>query len=666
MTMDQMEQRRIVIIDARLARHELLQKRLGPSFHYDDYIRGSDAYDQLCHNNADIAMVFVGDDLNTDVMDMMLQMRRHGFSYIDAVLLLDRADEKRINQGYRSGYDLVLMGNMDEEAFSNVIEWRLMRSRQLKETERSFTEHSILHEKGTAVVSAVISEGMYRRLGGTKLQTFVKKTYMYEMLRSLQKEEGYYRCSEADIDPIVQASALYDVGMLEVPDEIVRAERPLTEEEKEIVRRHCSAGRALVKECVENVKLPVVGWSETLCLYHHERYDGKGYPSGLAGHDIPLAAAVCGIVDAYLALRNTRPWRPACRQDQAMDMIRHGECGVFDPVLVEHLGLVADRLEHKRIDITFESTDVIHQMQSRFYQEACSRSTDSDETAAVSQIQFLAELSHDIIFEYTSDPSVLYLSEHASDKFGLPSRVENPLMDARIRTILDKHELEKIWQKIVNLKDHYDRIREDVKITYRGRKQWNRIIAAPTYRNGVLTGCIGVMNNVDGEHQIMDSLTYQAVHDPLTGLYNRNYFRSRAKELLEEHPFLNYAFVEMDVDHFKQINDTYGHTAGDQVLMRLGRIMKECTRREDMAVRLGGDEFLLFYIMDEVPDAPVKRLFERVKEDREGIPFTISCGITTTVLSGRDYEKLYRDADQALYEAKKDGRNCYRIYKENK
>jgi diguanylate cyclase (GGDEF)-like protein len=174
------------------------------------------------------------------------------------------------------------------------------------------------------------------------------------------------------------------------------------------------------------------------------------------------------------------------------------------------------------------------------------------------------------------------------------------------------------------------------------------------------------MNNVDGEHQIMDSLTYQAVHDPLTGLYNRNYFRSRAKELLEEHPFLNYAFVEMDVDHFKQINDTYGHTAGDQVLMRLGRIMKECTRREDMAVRLGGDEFLLFYIMDEVPDAPVKRLFERVKEDREGIPFTISCGITTTVLSGRDYEKLYRDADQALYEAKKDGRNCYRIYKENK
>jgi len=71
--------------------------------------------------------------------------------------------------------------------------------------------------------------------------------------------------------------------------------------------------------------------------------------------------------------------------------------------------------------------------------------------------------------------------------------------------------------------------------------------------------------------------------------FNRNHFRRRAKQLLEDYPFIHYAFVELDVDHFRQINDTCGHTAGNQVLKRLDRMMKECTRRDDMAVRLAGD-----------------------------------------------------------------------------
>ena len=93
---------------------------------------------------------------------------------------------------------------------------------------------------------------------------------------------------------------------------------------------------------------------------------------------------------------------------------------------------------------------------------------------------------------------------------------------------------------------------------------------------------------------------------------------------------------------------------------------KECTRRDDTAVRLGGDEFLLFYNFDTVPDTPVQRLFDRLKEENQksDIPLSISCGITTILLSGRDYERLYQDADRALYEAKEAGRGCCKIYTE--
>lgn len=660
MTME-VKQRRIAIIDSRQERHKLLQKRLGPSFDYEDYTKGGDAFGQLCHDNADIDMLFVGDDLmDTDAMDMLFMMRKQGFDNIDAVLILDDADARRINRGYLCGYDLVLIDGMDEEAFKNVIEWRLMKTRQLRDSRLSFSCYSMAHEKSTALMLAILHEGMMRRLGTDRNTAMRKRSYMYEMLKSLQQEKGYYWCDEKDVDAIVQASAVYDVGMLSVSDTILQAERPLTAAEKKEVEKHCEAGRKLVDKCCENIALPIVRWAEMMCASHHERYDGSGYPEGRKGHDIPLPAAVCGIVDAYTALRSRRSWRKAYDADQAMEMIRSGACGMFDPVLVFHLEKTAGKLEGKEIQVFFEDTDTLHQMRTHYYQET------GDAADAVSHVEFLAALSHDIIFEYTKSPSILYLSEHASDKFNLPSVVENPLVDARIRTILDKDEMSMIWGKIAAMQDHDDRVREDVQINYRGKKQWNRVIAAPTYRNHVLTGCIGVISNVEREHQMMDTLAFQAVHDPLTGLFNRNHFRRRAKQLLEDYPFIHYAFVELDVDHFKQINDTCGHTAGDQVLKRLGRMMKECTRRDDMAVRLGGDEFLLFYNFDTVPDKPVQRLFNRMKEENQksDIPFSISCGITTTLLSGRDYERLYQDADRALYEAKEAGRGCYKIYTE--
>ena len=654
-------QRRIVIIDSRRERHKLLQKRLGPAFDYDDYTRGSDAFNQLCHDNADIDMVFVGDDLkDTDAMGMLFMMRKQGFDGIDAVLILDEANAEQMNRGYLCGYDLVLIDGMEEEAFKNVIEWRLMKIRQLRDSQMNFNRYSIAHEKSAALMLSILHEGMMRRLGAEKNTALMKREYMYEMLRSLQQEKGYYRCDDKDIDAMVQASAVYDAGMLFISDTILQAQRPLTQTEKIEVQKHCEAGRKLVGKCTENVALPIVRWAGMMCAYHHERYDGSGYPEGRKGHEIPLPAAVCGIVDAYLALRNRRSWRKAYDADEAMKMIRSGACGMFDPVLVWHLEKTAGKLEGKEIQVSFEDTDTLHQMRTHYYHET------GDTMNAVSRVEFLAALSHDIIFEYTKEPSILYLSEHASDKFGLPSVVLHPLVDARIRTILDKDEMSEIWAKIAAMQDHDDRVREDVQINYRGKKQWNRIIAAPTYQNNVLTGCIGVLSNVEREHQMMDTLAFQAVHDPLTGLFNRNHFRVKAKQLLEECPFFHYAFVELDVDHFKQINDTYGHTAGDQVLKRLGRMMKECTRRDDMAVRLGGDEFLLFYNFNMAADKPVQRLFERLKKENQNcdIPFTISCGITTTLMSGREYEHLYQDADRALYEAKKAGRGCYKIYTE--
>ena len=465
------------------------------------------------------------------------------------------------------------------------------------------------------------------------------------------------------MDACVQASCVYDIGMTEIPEAILAKNGPLTEDEKKTVSRHTFRGAEIVRKACGNVELPVVHYAYNMCLCHHERYDGSGYPRGLKEHDIPLCAAVCGIVDSYLALRTERPWRHAYDMKAALQMIRNGECGMFDPILLQVLEETAKQLEGREFHVRYENNEVIAQVRDQFYRELFP-GLNPENQEPVTHTQLIAELTHYIIFTYTMHPSVLYLSEHASDKFGLPDQVENPLMNARIRRIIDKEQMEELWQKLVNLEDRNSRIRQDVQINYRGHKEWDRIIAVPTYAGDELTGCIGVISNVDSEHVMMDSLAFQAVHDPLTGLYNRNYFRHKAGEILKENKNAEFAFCELDVDHFKKINDTYGHTAGDAVLIRLGNIMEKNLRREDMAVRLGGDEFLLFYQIGKVADVPVKRLFEEIRQSQDDkVPhFTISCGITTTRLSGRDYEKLYRDADQALYEAKKQ-RSSYAVYK---
>jgi putative two-component system response regulator len=658
--MNKVSGRRIAVLDQEGQDGRMLEQRLGPVYQYEWFHTGHEALTGLDGQNP--AMVFVSDSVSDmDLCEWMIQMRLAGFDGIDAVLYMHAFSEEKMNRAYRSGYDLVLSAGMDEKAFLNVLEWKLMTSGQKRSPQEEGLRRA--HEKSLEVMLSVLYEGMAQRSGPVRGAAMRHRAFMREMLVSLQKKAGWYHMADGDIDQTVMASMVYDVGMLEVPDEILQKKGKLTEAEWEIIKAHPRRGADLVSRCCADISLPIAELAGVMCLYHHERADGSGYPEGLKDHEIPLSAAVCGIVECYIALRSDRAWRPAYDEQTALDMIASGKCGMFDPVLVEVLKETAVKLESHNFDLDYENHELTEQVKNQFFQDYCPGLEPANEEP-VSRLRMIAELSHDIIFAFTREPPVLNLSEHAADKFGLPDQIENPVMDGRVRAILEKEDMEKLWHHLETLEDHHDRVREDVRINYRGHKEWNRIIAAPVYQNGVLTGCAGVMNNVNHEHEMLDSLAFQAVHDPLTGLYNRNYFRQKASELLKNYLYPQYAFCEIDVDHFKQINDAYGHSVGDAVLIRLSRLMMECTRMEDLAVRLGGDEFLLFYAFDSNFEAPVKRLFAALESEqgKDGIPpFTISCGITTTILSGREYEKLYHDADQALYEAKQK-RGSYGIF----
>lgn len=162
--------------------------------------------------------------------------------------------------------------------------------------------------------------------------------------------------------------------------------------------------------------------------------------------------------------------------------------------------------------------------------------------------------------------------------------------------------------------------------------------------------------------KVWESLRYNMNHDALTGLYNRRYFE-RQIEIVPQSERSQYVISMVDIDFFKAVNDTYGHEAGDEVLVRVADCLKETAGRENLAVRWGGEEFIL-YFPKTTPDK-IFPVMERVREEVEKmeiqsggkcIRITITGGIATG-MADSNYEKVIHSADEKLYLGKQRGRN---------
>ncbi|MGN5136701.1 sensor domain-containing diguanylate cyclase [Aeromonas sp. 164P] len=184
--------------------------------------------------------------------------------------------------------------------------------------------------------------------------------------------------------------------------------------------------------------------------------------------------------------------------------------------------------------------------------------------------------------------------------------------------------------------------------------------------NGTQT-LIGISSDITELHQLKEQLQYQSVRDGLTGLYNRRFFFELCEKnlSLDMRHHLTSVLMVLDVDQFKCINDRYGHPLGDRALIHLGRVMQSVLRSEDVLARIGGDEFAI--LLPNTTLVAAASLAERLRKlvmqsplplaDGDKLVITISAGLVENG-DGELMESLYARADQMLYQAKQDGRNC--------
>ena len=179
----------------------------------------------------------------------------------------------------------------------------------------------------------------------------------------------------------------------------------------------------------------------------------------------------------------------------------------------------------------------------------------------------------------------------------------------------------------------------------------------------------GVVKNRSKNKQLIQA----AETDSLTSAYNKRSTEERIHNVLQEYPQEPGTFVIMDVDHFKEVNDTYGHITGDKVLHKFGEVLHEHFREGDIVGRIGGDEFVVYMRKTDSREVAVSRIESLIKKVEElsfpemnGKNITISVGMAFAPDHGTGYFDLYKNADTALYKTKQNGRDGYNIYEEEK
>ena len=165
------------------------------------------------------------------------------------------------------------------------------------------------------------------------------------LLEQLVKKTGKYQLSWEDRFLIATASALHDIGKIGIDERILNKPGKLTKEEFEIMKAHTLIGAQMLDnlDMYRNEKLLKLAYE--ICRWHHERYDGKGYPDGLVGEEIPISAQVVSLADVYDALVSERVYKKAFSHEKALEMIRNGECGTFNPLLLQCMTEAQDKLK---------------------------------------------------------------------------------------------------------------------------------------------------------------------------------------------------------------------------------------------------------------------------------------------------------------------------------
>ena len=340
---DAMTKKQILIVDDEEINREVLKDMFHEEYDRLEASDGREAILQIARNQ-DLVLVLL--DITMPVMDGFAVLEymdeRQLLQKIPVILITGEtvidSEDKAYSYGVADVIHKPFYPHIVKKRSQNIIELyqnKLDMERRLKEQEQEIRAQESEIRKNNEFIIDALSSVVETRNVETGEHTRRMKYFKRVMLNHLLESFPQYGLNETQVDLIVSASALHDIGKIGIPDAILLKPGRLDAEEFEIMKTHTTIGCKLLERSCRDHSSEFYRYCYDICRYHHERWDGGGYPDHLVGDEIPLCAQVVAVADVYDALVSPRVYKRAFTNEQAFEMITGGACGQFAPDMLE-------------------------------------------------------------------------------------------------------------------------------------------------------------------------------------------------------------------------------------------------------------------------------------------------------------------------------------------
>ena len=448
---------KILIVDDSEMNREILTDMLGNEYEILEAGNGRDAISILNGNLTNVSLVLldmVMPEMNgIEVLDVM---KKNGWLTDLPVIMISAEDsDDVIHKAYELGVTEFIRRPFVQLIVQKRCENVINLYAKQKKLAGLFADQFYEREKDSHLMIDILAHIVEFRNNESGMHVIHVQNYTEILLRRLAEITDKYDLDNDKISLITKTAALHDVGKICIPDEILNKPGRLTDEEFKIMKSHSAVGSQMLADLPFHKNEPLVKTAYAIARWHHERWDGRGYPDGLAGDDIPIEAQAVALADVYDALTSERCYKKAFSHATALEMITKGECGQFNPLLIECLNAAAEEMRLIKEGSTNSGTEYdVREFAMELLKSNALYS--SDRLLHLLEYEkmknrFFEGITGGCSFEYTAKAKMLTISANAAKVLGVEETIIDPVHSEQLVKIFGQEKLRELKAKFRSL-----------------------------------------------------------------------------------------------------------------------------------------------------------------------------------------------------------------------
>ena len=447
---------KILIVDDSEMNREILSEMLGGEYDILEAADGKEAISVLNKHDTEISLVLL--DMVMPVMngiEVLDVMEKNGWLADIPVIMISAEDsDEVIHKAYELGVTEFIRRPFDEL----IVQTRCRNIVNLYTKQKNLAglvaDQLYEREQESRLMIDILAHIVEFRNNECGLHVIHVQNYTEILLKELAKITDKYDLDQKKISLITKTAALHDVGKICIPDEILNKPGRLTDEEFKIMKSHSAVGSDMLADLPFHKEEPLVKMAYAVARWHHERWDGRGYPDGLVGDTIPIEAQVVSLADVYDALTADRCYKKAFSHETALEMITKGECGQFNPLLITSLNNAAEEMR-----LVKEGGSGNRDYDIREYAMNLLKSNELNSSDRLLHLleyekmknSFFEKITGGCSFEYNADSKMLTFSDNLAKVLGVEETIIDPTHSEQLAKLFGPEKLKELSAQLRSL-----------------------------------------------------------------------------------------------------------------------------------------------------------------------------------------------------------------------